>query len=296
MEDCDFEDFDFNINIAVAGMGLIGGSYAMALKELNPRCIVGIDKDKKTLDKALDMGIIDRAYESGGRFLKKIDLIIIALYPKDTVKFVKDNLQNLKRGVIITDTSSVKEYVVSSINSFLPECMEFVPGHPMAGRESRGIEFASADIFKKANYIITPSSRNTLKALNMIDNMARKIGCSNVTYVNPEEHDNVIAFTSQLPHVAAVSLMNSYDENSINNMELFIGGSFRDATRVAQINSKLWSQLFIMNSDKLVEEIEKFQKSIDELKTAVIYKDVNKIDDIFENAVHRRKNIVKRQG
>lgn len=296
MEDCDFGDSGFNVNIAVVGMGLIGGSYAMALKALNPRCIVGIDKDKKTLNKALDMGIIDRAYESGGRFLKKIDLIIIALYPKDTVKFVKDNLQNLKRGVLITDTSSVKEYVVSSINLFLPEYMEFVPGHPMAGRESKGIEFASADIFKKANYIITPSSRNTPKGLNMIDKMARKIGCSNVTYVSPEEHDNVIAFTSQLPHVAAVSLMNSYDENSINNMELFIGGSFRDATRVAQINSKLWSQLFIMNSDKLVDEIEKFQKSIDELKMAVIYKDVNKIDDIFENAVHRRKDIVKRQG
>lgn len=288
------EDCDFKVNIAVVGMGLIGGSYAMALRVLNPKSIIGIDKDKKALDNALHRGIIDRGYESGGRFLKEVDLAIIALYPRDTVEFVKNNLSNFKMEVLITDTSSVKKDVVNNINAFLPDGMEFVSGHPMTGRECRGIEFASADIFTKANYIITPSSKNTSRGLKVIDTMARKMGCSNVTYVSPEEHDDAIAFTSQLPHVVAVSLMNSHEEGFIDHMALFTGGSFRDATRVAQINSGLWSQLFIMNSNKLVDEIERFQKSIDRLKTAIIYRDMKSIDHIFQNAIRRRKALVKR--
>ncbi|MCI1944861.1 prephenate dehydrogenase [Clostridium luticellarii] len=288
------EDCDFNINIAVVGIGLIGGSYAMALRALNPKSIIGIDKDRKTLDYALHKGIIDRGYETGGRFLKEIDLVVIALYPKDTVEFVRNNIQNFKMKVLITDTSSVKRDVVNSIDAFLPDGMEFVSGHPMTGRESRGIEFASADIFIKANYIITPSNGNTSRGLKVIDIMARRIGCSNVTYVSPEEHDYAVAFTSQLPHAVAVSLMNSHEESSMDHIALFAGGSFRDATRVAQINSGLWSQLFIMNSDKLVNEIEKFQKTMDRLKTAIMYKNADTMNHIFQNAVRRRKILAKR--
>ncbi|MFL0196667.1 prephenate dehydrogenase [Clostridium sp. WILCCON 0269] len=287
------EDCDFNINIAVVGVGLIGGSYAMALRDLKPKCIIGIDKDKSALKSALDSGIIDRAYEKGGDFLKEIDMVIIALYPKDTIKFVKDNLKYFKKGTLITDTSGIKENIVDTINLFLPEYLEFVPGHPMAGREAGGIKWASKDIFKGANYIITPSEKNTSWGLKKIDKMARSMGCSNVTYVSPEEHDRIVTFTSHLPHVIAVSIMNSHEENYKDNIELFTGGSFKDATRVAQINSKLWTELFIMNSDKLVDEIENFQRSMDVLKKAIMCKDINTIEYIFENGMSKRKELVK---
>ncbi|OBR90339.1 MULTISPECIES: prephenate dehydrogenase [Clostridium] len=287
------DDSDFKLKVAIVGMGLIGGSYAMALRPLNTEQVIGIDNDKNTLESALNMGIIDRGYERGGSFLKEIDLIIIALYPKDTVKFVEDNFKYLKSGAIITDTSGIKKCVVSEINSFLPECLEFVPGHPMAGNEFKGIAGASKDIFKGANYIITPTSRNTSRGIDLIHELARKIGCSNVTCISPEKHDRIITFTSQLPHVIAVSLMNSQDQNE-ENIKSFTGGSFRDATRVAQINTSLWTELFTMNSDILVEEIEKFEESINLLKKAIISKDVDSIKNIFEKASSSRRELVKR--
>ncbi|WP_368488619.1 prephenate dehydrogenase [Clostridium sp. BJN0013] len=289
------EDCDFNINIAVVGMGLIGGSYAMALRDLKPKCIIGIDKDKYALKSALNDGIVDRVYESGGDFLKQMDLVIIALYPKDTIEFIKNNLQYLKKGTLITDTSGIKQNIVESVNSFLPEYLEFIPGHPMAGKESMGIKWASKDIFKGANYIITPGGKNTSRGLQKIDKMARAIGCSNVTYVSPEEHDRIVTFTSQLPHVIAVSLMNSHREDYKDNIELFTGGSFKDATRVAQINSKLWTELFIMNSDNLIEEIESFQRSMEILKKAIMTKDVSTMKCIFEKSMSKRKELVKGQ-
>lgn len=287
------EDCDFNISIAVVGMGLIGGSYAMALRELNPKCIIGIDKDEYTLKSALNDGIIDKAYENGGDFLKEAELVIIALYPKDTIAFIKNNLQYFKKGTLITDTSGIKQDIVENVNSFLPEYLEFIPGHPMAGKESSGIKGASKNIFKGANYIITPGEKNTSRGLEKIDKMAKAIGCSNVTYVSPEEHDKIITFTSQLPHIIAVSLMNLHKKDYKDGMELFTGGSFKDATRVAQINSKLWTELFIMNSDNLIEEIENFQDSMEILKKAIMNKDIKSMKDIFEKSMLKRKELVK---
>lgn len=287
------EDCDFNISIAVVGMGLIGGSYAMALRELNPKCIIGIDKDEYTLKSALNDGIIDKAYENGGDFLKEAELVIIALYPKDTIAFIKNNLQYFKKGTLITDTSGIKQDIVENVNSFLPEYLEFIPGHPMAGKESSGIKGASKNIFKGANYIITPGEKNTSRGLEKIDKMAKAIGCSNVTYVSPEEHDKIITFTSQLPHIIAVSLMNLHKKDYKDGMELFTGGSFKDATRVAQINSKLWTELFIMNSDNLIEEIENFQDSMEILKKAIMNKDTKSMKDIFEKSMLKRKELVK---
>lgn len=289
------EDCDFNINIAIVGMGLIGGSYAMALGDLNPKCIIGIDKDKCALKSALDDGIICRAYECGGDFLKEMDLVIIALYPKDTIGFVKNNLHYFKEGAIITDTSGIKKNVVESINSFLPQYLEFVPGHPMAGKETEGIKGASKDIFKGANYIITPGEKNTSRGIQKIDKMARLMGCSKVTHISPEEHDRIITFTSQLPHVIAVSLMNLQGKHCADNIALFIGGSFRDATRVAQINSKLWTELFIMNSDNIVEEIENFQNSMELLKEAIVSEDISAMKCIFEKSLLKRRELVKGQ-
>ncbi|MBP2032664.1 prephenate dehydrogenase [Clostridium algifaecis] len=283
------EDCDFDFKIAIVGLGLIGASYAMALKKLNAKHIIGIDKNSETLNKALHMGIIDSAYDEPGKYLKDVDFVIIALYPNDTINFIKANIQNFKTNVIITDTSGVKEMVMNSVDSFLPQSMQFIGGHPMAGREYKGIEYADEDIFKGANYIITPSKRNKKSSIDFVANMAMKFGCKNVEYISPHEHDSMIAYTSQLPHAIATALMNQNIDKKY--FELFIGGSFKDATRVAFINSKLWTELFTMNSDKLIDEIEKFKKSLDRIKDDIENNNTVDLEQFFKNSSTLRKKI-----
>lgn len=286
MEDCDFSNF----SIAVVGMGLIGGSYAMALKSIGTKYIAGMDRSLETLDKAIDMKIIDRGYDKPGKFLKDMDIVIVALYPQDTISFIRDNVEYFKPGAIITDTSGIKKLVVEAVDSFLPEDIEFISGHPMAGKEYRGIEYADGSIFKGANYIITPGIRNKKSSIDIIVSMARKFGCKNVEYVSPEEHDSIIAYTSQLPHVIATALLMNEHIKDIKP-ELFVGGSFRDATRVALINSKLWTELFMLNSDELVKRIDEFQSSINRIKKDIKNKDIEDIQTVFEDTISLRKKI-----
>lgn len=277
----------FDFNIAIVGLGLIGGSYAKALSILKPKKIYGIDLDRSVLDKAFHMGIIDEGYCHGNEVLKKADLVIMALYPEDTVKFVKDNRLNFKSGAVITDTCGVKQMVIEEINSFLPETIEFVGAHPMAGKESWGLDASSEDIFTNCNYIITPCSKNSEKSIILIEKMARAIGCRNVVYVNPSEHDRIMSYASQLPHVIAVSLMHS--SMFKDGAGQFIGGSFRDSTRVADINSKLWTQLFMLNSDNLVDEIERFEEALEEIKVAIKSENRNALENIFVSAGQKRR-------
>lgn len=282
----DFAD----LSILVVGLGVIGGSYAMALKELKPKKIYGIDLDKKTIDMAQAMGIIDEGFTQAQQVLKKADLIIIALYPEDTIKFVKENILNFKAGAVITDTCGIKEKVVIKINSFISKQVEFIGAHPMAGKEAKGLQGASKEIFKDSNFIITPHERNSEKNIMFIEKLAKAIGCKNIIRTTPKEHDKIISFTSHLPHVLAVSLMNS--RTSYSTVTPFSGGSFRDATRVANINSELWAQLFLLNSGNLIDEIEKFEETLVQVKTAVKLKDKDFLDNILKKALLRRREMV----
>nr|WP_243186947.1 prephenate dehydrogenase [Clostridium muellerianum] len=262
----------------------------MALKRLNPSSICGIDVDENSLKEALNMGIIDQGFTDGKEVLKNADLVIIALYPEKIINFIKINIDNFKKGAVITDTCGIKEGLIDNINSFLPDDLDFIGGHPMAGRESKGIKVASKDIFNNANYIITPTERNCKENVMLIEKMAKDIGCKKVINISPKEHDRIISFTSQLPHVIAVSLMDS--DLIESDIETFTGGSFKDATRVAVINSELWSELFFLNSDNLIAEIEKFQKSIEKVKNAIMLEDKCTLKDIFESATVKRKKMV----
>ncbi|AYD40453.1 prephenate dehydrogenase [Clostridium fermenticellae] len=283
------EDHDFRLNIVVVGLGLIGSSFAMALKKLKPKNIWGIDKDKDTVDIALSKNIIDKGFTSERYILKTADITVIALYPENTVEFVKENIKNFKKNSIIIDVSGIKSKVVEDINSFLPEDLEFIGTHPMAGRENRGVKYARDDIFNGTNYVITPSCRNKEKNLDLIESIAKKIGFKNVVYTSPKEHDDMIAFTSQMPHVLAAALIDSItDESDVN---LFIGGSFKDVTRVALINPELWAELFTVNSDALIGKIEKFEESLDRIRTAVKLKDRQTLCAIFKDVTYKRKQI-----
>mgnify|MGYP003448295776 FL=1 len=246
------------MRVVVVGLGVIGGSFCMALKNNGYNDVYGIDKDKNTLKKAKDMGIIKEGYLDGKYILKSADLVIISIYPKLLIDFIKENKDNFKEGAIITDTTGIKEMFVDDIVNIIPSEVDFIFGHPMAGREKKGIDYADDKVFKGANYIITPISINKEENIELIKNLAYNLGFKNIKVITPRFHDKIIAFTSQLPHVLAVSLINSDEED--RDTGYFIGDSYRDLTRIANINEELWTELFLGNKENLLEVFDKFNE------------------------------------
>ena len=282
MGKCDFK-------VTIVGLGLIGASYGLALKNLNYKNVLGVDVSSEVLIKAEERGIISRGYLNAKEALINSDLIIIALYPSQTIKFVKSNLNNFKAGAIITDASGLKEQIVNEINSFLPKDLEFIGGHPMAGREGKGIDMASKEIFKGASYILTPVKENSDKNVKLLSEMAYSLGCSRVIKIDPSLHDDIISYTSQLPHILAIALTNSIECDGI---ESFVGGGFKDLTRIAINNSSLWSELLLINKNNLIHSIDNFQKEVENIKQAIINGDESFIIEKFEKANKKRSEIL----
>ncbi|MEG2893040.1 MAG: prephenate dehydrogenase [Clostridium sp.] len=256
-----------NFNVCIVGLGLIGSSYAMALKGLSVGKVIGIDISDDTIQKALSRGIIDEGYINSTEALKKSDIVILAIYPHLTEKFVVDNMNHFKKGAIITDSAGIKEQIINNITPHLRDDLDFIGGHPMAGKEGSGIDNGSDKIFIGANYLITPTPRNREENIIIVEELARKIGCRNIVRISPEKHDRIIAYTSHLPHILAVALINSdlLDQDT----SLFVAGSFRDATRVADINANLWTELIMQNRDYVVEQLGVFEENIKQIKNAI---------------------------
>lgn len=278
-----------NLNITIVGLGLIGGTYALALRNLNPKNIWAVDIDETALKKAEKIEMIDKGYLDASTPLQKSDLVIICLYPNAIKNFIQKNSGNFKNGAVITDVAGVKNHLIEEINEFLPHDVDFVFGHPMAGREKKGLEFADANIFKGANYIITPNSRNKKENIKLVEDIARGIGFKNISLISPEKHDDVISFTSQLTHAIAVALVNSDD--NVDETNRFIGDSYRDLTRIAKINSELWSELFMVNRKNLIDKIEKFEAKIDLIKKALEEEDYKTLVSEFNKSSKRREKI-----
>lgn len=278
-----------NINICVVGLGVVGGSFAMALRELNPKGLFGVDRDENTLRTAEKRGIIDRGYIDASEPLKISDLVIICIYPMQIPIFVEQYRDSFKNGAIVTDTAGVKSKIVKKICEVLPPDIDFIFGHPMAGREKKGIDYASNEVFKGANYIITPVEGNKEENIIFLECLVKSIGFKRVTRISCAGHDEMISYTSQLPHAIAVALINSdgYDERT----GLFIGDSFRDLTRIARINEELWTELFFENSENLVKQIDMFEKRLSEIRNAVLKKDKDTLVENFTRAGVRREGI-----
>lgn len=277
------------MRVVVVGLGVIGGSFCMALKNNGYNDVYGIDKDKNTLKKAKDMGIIKEGYLDGKYILKSADLVIISIYPKLLIDFIKENKDNFKEGAIITDTTGIKEMFVDDIVNIIPSEVDFIFGHPMAGREKRGIDYADDKVFKGANYIITPISINKEENIELIKNLAYNLGFKNIKVITPRFHDKIIAFTSQLPHVLAVSLINSDEED--RDTGYFIGDSYRDLTRIANINEELWTELFLGNKENLLEVLDKFNEEFLIIKKAIEKEDKDKLIKIFKESTKRREKL-----
>jgi len=283
------EEGDFRRNVAVVGLGLIGGSYAMALRQLKAERIFGIDIDEKVLDKAVGCGVIDEGSIDAEAILSKSDMVIIALYPRDTIEFIKNYARYFKPETIVTDTCGIKQPIIDAAKKYLPANVEFIGGHPMAGNELQGFAAASGELFLDTNYIITPHESNSDKVITAVEKLAVAIGCKCVTRIGAEEHDRMISITSQLPHIVAVSFANLImGEKGIS---AFTGGSFRDVTRVAALNKELWTQIFKMNNMNIVDRIEDLESILLKLKNAVNTQDESTLRILFDNAIKGKREI-----
>ena len=276
---------DVTKKILIVGLGLLGGSYARVLKRFGFP-ISAITLEQSSIDYALREGLIDEgSTEVDPRLVGEADLVIFALYPHVFVDWIREHQHLFKSGALITDVTGVKRDIVYRIQDMLRPDVEFIPAHPMAGREVSGVENSTATLFIGANYIVTPTERNTPEAIATCIELGRLLGFSNVTTLTPEEHDEMIGFLSQLTHCIAVTLMTCNDKE---NMEKFTGDSFRDLTRIARINDLMWSELFVANKDVLLEQMDRFMDKFAELRAMLEAEDVEGMREMMRHSTRRR--------
>ena len=278
--------FDESAKILIVGLGLIGGSYAQGLSARG--CEVGaIDKKQSSIDFALKHGFIKHGKtEADPEYIKKFDLVVFALYPHVFIEWIKENQQYLKSGALLTDVTGVKSGVVEQVQGLLRPDLEFIGAHPMAGREVSGVEHADAKIFRGANYIVTPTEKNTKEAVETCKQLGRALGFKMISELSTEKHDEMIGFLSQLTHCIAISLMNC---NRNDELSKYTGDSFRDLTRIAKINDELWSELFLLNKEALLREMRAFESELDSLREAIENDDREKIREKMRLSTQRRK-------
>lgn len=277
------------MKIAIVGLGVIGGSFALALKDAGYSDVFGVDIDPETIRKAKASGMIAEGSTEASTLLPRADVVVLALYPTLVVPFVRQYVSCLAPHTVLTDVTGIKTMLIPAVHALLPDSIDFVFGHPMAGREKKGIEYASKEVFRGANYIITPTDRNRRESLDLIEKLAFAMGFGSVRRVKPEEHDEIIGFTSQLPHAMAVALVNSDVEG--RDTGRFIGDSYRDLTRIANINADLWCELFLGNREHLLQAIQHFERELDLIKDAVKREDAEALKACFHRSAKRRERL-----
>lgn len=270
----------------IVGLGLLGGSIALGLKKWN-HTVYAIDIDEKAIEYALNNHVIDEGSTTcEPNLLNKADVIISGLYPTMIVDWIKDNQQHFKENALITDVTGVKGAIVYKIQEILRSDLEFIGAHPMAGKEVSGVYYADSSIFLPANLILTPTDKNTKETIDFMYELGKELRFNNICELTVEKHDEMIGYLSQLTHVIAVSLMNANDSTHLKE---YTGDSFRDLTRIAKINENLWTELFLLNKENLVLEIEQFVNEINDFKDALVNEDIDKMKQKFITSTNRRK-------
>lgn len=282
---------DKNLNILIVGLGLLGGSYSTALKKQGYK-VSAITKKQSTVDYAMKNGIVDYAtVEIDEQLIGKADLIVFALYPHVFTEWIEKYQHYFKIGAVLTDVTGVKGCIVGKIQDMLRKDVEFISAHPMAGREVSGVENSDDSIFKNANYIVVPTERNSEAAVTLCKDLGETLGFAKISELTVEKHDDMIAFLSQLTHCIAVSLMCC---NNSPDLENYTGDSFRDLTRIARINDEMWSELFLLNRDALLKEMDSFLSSFNELYEKIKTGDREGMREMMRCSTERRKRFDKK--
>lgn len=280
------------MNIAVIGMGLIGGSMAKAIKKRMPQHnILGMDTDPQVIFKAKLLEAMDA--ELTPERLSICDLVLVATWPKTAVNYVQENAHRIRKGATVIDLCGVKRAVCEPLfkaaqeNGFL-----FIGGHPMAGMEYSGFDHATASLFQNASMLLTPPPGVAIQVLAEWKHFFRELGFARVVMTTPEEHDRVISYTSQLAHVVSSAYVKSPEAMEHHG---FSAGSFRDMTRVARLSPSMWTELFMLNRENLLGEMDALIDHLREYRDALETADEARMRQLLQ-AGTERKEIVDRKG
>lgn len=284
---------DKSKKILIVGLGLLGGSYAKSLTKQG-YYVTAITLEQASVDYAVEHNIITK----GSAFvdealIAEADIIVFALYPHVFVKWIRENGHLITPKTVITDVTGVKECIVYEIQSLLPDGVEFISAHPMAGRETSGVENADDSIFKNANYIVVPTEKNSLDTIELCGDLGETLGFREISVLSPKMHDQMIAFLSQLTHCIAVSLMCACDAP---DLERYTGDSFRDLTRIANINDEMWSELFLSNKQTLLQEMDKYRQAFDKLYDSIKNGNREELRQMMQLSTARRKKFDKKKS
>ena len=282
---------DKELNILIVGLGLMGGSYAKALTEQGYK-VSAITRSQQSIDYALAKGLIARgSTRAEPELIAEAELIVFALYPNVFLRWIEENQRYFAPGTVLTDVTGVKTGLVYKIQEMLREDVEFIASHPMAGRERCGVENSDPGIFRGANFIVTPTGKNSPQAVALCEALGNTLGFATVSRLSPEEHDDMIGFLSQLTHCIAVTLMTCNDSP---NMENYTGDSFRDLTRIARINDEMWSELFLLNKDALLKHMDAFEAEFMKLRGYLAEGDRESMRKMMRCSTERRAHFDKK--
>lgn len=272
-------------DILIVGLGVIGGGYAKALTKQGFH-IRTITEREEDIRYALEQGMIEDGRTTvDEEYVKRADLVIFALYPHTFIEWLEKYQHYFKSGTLITDVTGVKSTIVAEIQSMLRPDVEFIAAHPMAGRERSGVLFSDDGVFRGANYIVTPTEKNTPEAIGTCRELGWLLGFSSVCELSPAEHDRMIAFLSQLTHCIAITLMTA---NTDEGLARYTGDSFRDLTRIAKINDEMWSELFLLNRDALIEQMDAFAAEFAKLRSFIADGNRDEMREMMRTSTERR--------
>ena len=276
--------------ILIVGLGLMGGSYAKALSNKGYK-VRAIALEQSSIDYAVDGGFLESGWtEVCDEALDWAELIVFALYPTTFINWIAEHGARLREGTIITDVTGVKSDIVQKVQAMLPDGVEFISAHPMAGRERSGVEYSDEKVFAGANYIVVPTEKNTPHAIELCSQLGEELGFYRISVLDCATHDKMIAFLSQLTHAIAVALMCS---NDTPGFEAYTGDSFRDLTRIARINDEMWSELFLLNKDALLREMDIFMDRFGELRRTLAEGDRDTMRAMMQLSGERREKFDK---
>ena len=267
------------MNIGIVGLGLMGGSMAKAVKTRTGHSVYGTDLNEETMLLARISGAMDEALTDEN--LDKMDLVFLAIRPLAAIEWAKENFSKMRKGAVCVDFCGVKREVTAALNALSEENgIFYVGGHPMAGKEKGKFQNAAENLYTGASMILTPGKNTQPETLEMLENLFTDVGFARVVFTTPEEHDRIIAYTSQLAHIASSAYIKSPEALRQRG---FSAGSFRDLTRVAYMDEDMWTELFMLNADYLTGQVRLLIENLKEYEKALSQKDADKLRALLKD-------------
>jgi len=277
--------------ISIVGLGLMGGSLAFALRGFKGAEIIGADISPEVCTQAKQSGAVDEAYTDAARAIEDADLVIFCVYAHNIPALLEKSRDFLRPGAVLTDICGVKSGLYRKIEGMLPENVDYVGIHPMAGKERDGFENADPAIFKNSGMIICPLPSTKAQSIELMRELAAYIGAAHVCVTEPGKQDEIIAYTSNLMHISAAGLCMDYHPEMTS---AFTAGAFRDSTRVSDINAEAWTELLMDNRKNTIDRLDIYIKSLEQVRQCLSEGDTEQLQKLLELAGTNKREMLKR--